>query len=287
MKISTSSVLVIGALSIIGYVYAEQPKPAIHIKHKLDNVHVRNMLKISWDICANEKKMYQDAKKSGHLTWPIMEEELKENRPDYDVDAALDTPTDWKRFANETEQEYFFNDKYASYKQSSKYTISKDGRCSVLVEPKHSATLDNGQFRYLVNVSNGTAVKYKSGVVSIRENDKLLRSQENEAALVAAANKLGMPANKSVITVGSERILGNHTCDYKVIKEGQRSKICYWTKMNHYPSVLERPIILKSIIYVGNDKNVKQAEIFKVTSKIDDSIFVPKSDFKIKDRTKY
>ena len=48
---------------------------------------------------------------------------------------------------------------------------------------------------------------------------------------------------------------------------------------------MNRPVILKSITFIGNDKNIKQAEIFEVNKKIDTGKFAPNPEFKIDDRS--
>ena len=285
MRVLKISVFIIIALLGNGYVYAEQSSPAIHIESRIDNATLRTLLKNMWKLCVQEKEMLKTAKHSNNPVWPIMMEALKEERPDYDIDAGLYTPTDWSQFAVDSDREYFFNDKYAIYKKRITYTLSKDGQCRILSTTKKTATLDDGRFRYLVNITKGTAVKFQSGVVTIRENDKLLRSQENEATLLTVVDQLAVPTKKLPATIGSERVVGNYSCDYKVLFVGDQSKICYWDRMNYYPSVLNRPVILKSITVLGNEKNIKQAEVFEVTKEIVGSIFVPGPDIKVEDRT--
>jgi len=287
MRILKSSVIIIGALSLTGYLHADQSGPAIYIKHKIDNASVRKMLKFRWKLCADEKKMLQTAKNSNIITYPIMEQALKDDRPDYDIDAVLDTPTNWNIYGIESEREYFLNDKYASYKELTAYSLSEDGRCSIISKIKKSAVIDDGKFRYLLNFPKKVAVKFRSGVVIFQENNKRLGSQENETALLAITEKLSVGDMTLPASTGSEKVVGSYRCDYKAISSQSRSKICYWDRMNYYPSVMNRPVILKSITFIGNDKNIKQAEIFEVNKKIDTGKFAPNPEFKIDDRSNY
>lgn len=287
MRISKSSIIIIGALSLTGYLNADQSGPAIYIKHKIDNVSVRKMLKFKWQLCADEKKMFKAAKDSNVITYPIMEQALKDDRPEYDIDADLDTPTNWKIYGIESEHEYFLNDKYASYKEFTAYSLSEDGRCSIISKTKKSAVIDDGKFRYLLNFPKKQAVKFRSGVVIFQENNKRLRSQKNEAALLAITEKLSVVDTTLPASSGSETVVGNYRCDYKSVSSQTRSKICYWDRLNYYPSVMNRPVILRSITFIGDDKNSKQAEIFEVNKNIDTSKFVPNPEFRIVDRSNY
>ncbi len=264
---------------------SSENRPAIHIKHRIDNATVRNGLKNLWKLCVIEKEMLQKTKRSGHPAWPIMEKSLKEDRPDYDVDADLATNKPWEQYGIEFEDEYFYQDMYALYDENTKYEIAKDGRCSITSKLYKSAKLDNGEFIYRVDIDKGRAVKRRSPKADILENNKLIHSQAHEQAMVEIASKIG-PINGALPQdAGSERIIGNHQCNYKSFGHG--SMLCYWSEMSQYPSVVSRPIILKSKISVLNSMNIKQAIVFEVTKKLDRSIFEPKPEFKIVDRSRF
>lgn len=291
-RMKLNRILIIESLILMGFMLSmislqvnANDKPAIYIKHRIDNATVRKGLQSLWKLCVIEKEMFQKHKNNNHPAWPVIAASLKKDRPDYDVDVPLAEIKKWSQYGIQFEEEYFYQDMYAIYKTSNKYKVSEDGRCSILIEKNQSANLDNGKFRYDVNIDKGNVVKFRSQVVILKENDKLIQSQEYEQAMVATASMLGSPKGALPQNVGSERVLGRHQCDYISFGNNSGSKLCYWSKMNTYPSIAERPIILKSKIRLGKVTNVKQAIVFEVKKKFRKTIFEPKTNLKIIDRS--
>ncbi len=282
--------IVAGAVLIAGMVplHAEMPQPAIHIKHESENETTRSMLRLLYKQCVSEKELYLDTKNSGHAAWPAMEKSLNRRRKKYDVDAPLADEPDWSAIAIDREEEYFYGEKYAVYKQKSKYSISKDGRCDLISKKKQTAQLDNGQFQYNVNFTKGIATKRRSAVLYRKDSDKMIRQTFIPgSAQVDAMKNLAMNQNlPNTDTKGAQSaIVAGQKCTYAFPVPNGKSKLCYWSVMSHYPSTMEHPVILKSVIFVGKTPNIKQAVSFTISESLEERFFKPPENIKIKDRS--
>lgn len=272
---------------------ADEPiLPAIHMKLKSDNVFLREMVKIRRTLCTNEKDIFLKAKQSGSPAWPAMEKSLKKKRPNYNVEAKIAAEPDWDNVAVDIEDEYFYGEMYARYIEKVKYTISKDGQCKLIESRTKTAKLDDGKFRYFVDIKKGVATKYISEAVSRKQADAMLsrevsaNPQTVEALQKAFTDLDGSKIIDPVKDAGSEKIVDNQSCTYKSMMKNTTNKLCYWTVMNNYPSILERPIILKSIVNFGKTTNVKQAVSFELSKSFKRHLFSPPDNFNIKDRTR-
>jgi len=284
MRISKSSVFVIGALSIMGYVYAEPAKPAtIQIKHTIDNATVRSMLKVRWKQCKQKKEIYQKTRDSNPSLWPTLEKRIRKRSSNYNLDAALAPVPKWDQIALEEESEYFNGDHYALYKNKMDYKLSTDGRCSIISTERSSAELDDGKFRYLINITKGTGVKYPSEVITFKKSSKQISTESAKLALKVMTEQGELTRLNAPKIIGSD-VIASQKCDYHDFSTNGSSKLCYWHKMNHYPSIASRPIILKSIISIGKDTNIKQANMFIIGKHIDGKIFKPMAEINIVDR---
>ena len=265
--------------------------PAIHMKLKSDNASLREIVKARRTLCINEKDVFQKAKQSGSPAWPAMEKSLRKKRPNYNVDATTATEPDWNNVAIDVKDEYFYGEMYAVYKVTEKYRMSKDGRCKVIETKSRKAKLDDGKFRYNVNFSKGRATKYVSEATSRKQTDAMLKQEVGKnPQSFAVLRKTLFNQNTGEINVvvndnASEKIVNNQSCAYKSINNVDTG-LCYWTVMNEYPSTLERPIILKSIVKFGKTINVTQAVSFKLSKSLKRELFSPPSKIKIEDRSR-
>ena len=68
-------------------------------------------------------------------------------------------------------------------------------------------------------------------------------------------------------------VLG-HGCDI-IGAENFHGRLWYWAAMHHYPTIMERPILLKSEVTSSNGKRLSVAEAlsFKLLPRIDDDVF--------------
>ena len=68
-------------------------------------------------------------------------------------------------------------------------------------------------------------------------------------------------------------VLG-HGCDI-ISAENFHGRIWYWAQMHHYPSIMERPVLLKSEVTSASKKllAVEEATAFRVLHRIDDAVF--------------
>jgi len=68
-------------------------------------------------------------------------------------------------------------------------------------------------------------------------------------------------------------VLG-HGCDI-ISAENFHGRLWYWAKMHHYPSIMERPVLLKSEVTSTSRQllAVEEATAFKVLPRIDDAVF--------------
>lgn len=284
--------LILGVFSSSMCVAAEQNLPAIHMKLKLDNASLREMVKARRVLCTNEKDIFLKAKRSGSSAWPAMEKSVKKKRPNYNVEAKIADEPDWDNVAVDFEDEYFYGEMYASYTEKAKYTMSNDGRCKVIESRSKTAELDDGKYRYFVDMKKGAATKYISEAASRKQTDALLsrevskNPQTFEALKKAFIDLGGSKIKDTMKDAGSEKIVDNQSCTYKSVVNNSKNKLCYWTVMSHYPTILERPIILKSIVSIGKTTNVKQAVSFNLIKALKRDLFSPPGEFKIEDRTR-
>ena len=222
-------------------------------------------------------------------------------------------------------REYFYGDNYARYSEKSRYRISKDGLCRLLIEKREKREIDNGQHRYLINMrgyiqstgsmgSSSAQPPYRkikvnrtvSPVVSYRENDPELNNLVNEHPQVmryinrlfdSGANRVSGSGGLSKETIDKLRdafaieedrgdpniqiprandehfVLGK-ACDI-VSSKNLNTRLWYWQRMHHYPTVMRRPIILKREVKVGNRISTKVATRFLIQDSIDPKIFSP------------
>jgi len=288
-------VVMAGIVSIFGVnvsMAAEQVVPAIHIKHTIDNASLREMIQARRNLCIQEKDVLLNVKKSGSAAWPAMIAAMKKKKPNYDVDAKTAAEPDWTKVAVDSEEEYFYGEMYASRKEKTKYKMSEDGKCEVIETRLKSENLDDGKFRYFVDLTRGKATKYMSKAASQKQSDEILQRefgknpQVSEAMQSAFAKADISALNDAVKEAGSEKVTDNQTCNYKILANDAKTRLCYWSVMSYYPSTLERPIILKSIISFGQTSNTKQAVSFKLSKSFKRDVFSPPDSIKIEDRTK-
>jgi len=270
--------------TFINSAFAGDLPPNLHIKYQVDKELERNMVKLSWEQCVNEKQSYLAARNTTPNVWPQMERAIKKKQPHYSLDAQLAPEPKWSLIAVDTEEEYFSADKYARYVKSSKYTISKDGRCEVQSQQKHIAELDDGQFQYILNLSKATGVKRTSPAVMRRQTDRAVkRSFANQPIPGTASNKIVKEndLSKTMTDGGIESITDGQSCQNRKPAGASKSTLCYWTQMPHYPSIMERPIILKSVVKLGKATNTRIATSFSKKLSIPDSVFRPDNSVKL------
>ena len=263
-------------LVFIGSSFAVESPPNLHIKYQVDNAFERNMVKLHWEQCVKEKETYLIARQKTPSVWPQMEQALKKKQPDYNIDAELAPEPKWTLIAVDTEEEYFSADRYAKYIKSNKYSVSKDGRCEVQSQQKHTAELDDGQFEYILDLSKATGIKRSSPAILRRQTDRTVKQSFPAQPIPGTVSTKIVKENdlsKTMTDGGTETIIDGQTCQYHIPAGASKTKICYWSEMSHYPSVMERPIILKSVIKLGKATNTRLATSFSRNRPIPDSVF--------------
>lgn len=252
-RLSTALVAVLGAG--VQVAVADVP-PALHLVREGQNVSQVRMLKLAREQCISEKRMHLETQRTKPQLWATLEQDMRKKRKGYDIARPTSPEPDWSKTAVQREEEYFHGEKYAHYSDGARYKLADDGSCAVLVDKTRKAKLDNGESYFELDLIKGTGVKRPSSV--------------------ALHRRLPANAGHDMAASGHDTVAGER-CDYLSIAKGQRTKVCYWSTMHRYPSVMQRPVILKSIVTVGNDANTEQAVVFERPTRIDDSIFqVPK-----------
>jgi len=281
-------------------------------------------LKAQYRLCIQKKESILKTKREHPEIWPAMKSSL---RPEYKINAGADPEPDWVALAvgKNVSREYFYGDNYARYSENSRYKISKDGLCRLIIDKREKREIDNGQHRYLINmhgyIQNRGSLGGASGqppyqkikvnrtvspVISYRENDRELNNLVNNHPQVmqyinrlfdSGANRVSGSGGLSKATVDKLRdafgikedrgdsniqtprandehfVLGN-ACDI-VTSKNLNTRLWYWQRMHHYPTVMRRPIILKSEVKMGNRIATKVATRFLVQDSIDPRIFSP------------
>ena len=77
-----------------------------------------------------------------------------------------------------------------------------------------------------------------------------------------------------------ENIVLDQLCDI-VESKLTKGRVWYWKKMHHYPTVMERPIILKKEQKIGRKLVIEEATRFEVHKQFNDNIFEPPPGIKI------
>jgi hypothetical protein len=225
--------------------------PSIHIRHQLVNVSALNMLKSAREMCQLKGK--------------------------YGVPVDTGQP-DWTKMYIETDDEYFEGIKYAIYKKSARYTVNKD--CSIKIVPSYSADIDDGTTRFLIDLEKGTSTTRPSVVVTRKKAEASMqgfaKTHPIEAGEIPEALGIDQASQSLQSTsAGSDTVQGVK-CDYRSTAQIRDAKVCYWSESHVYPGPLARPIILKSVVTVGQQDNVKQAILFEVGKPLDRTVFSPK-----------
>lgn len=269
-------------------VCAADEAPALQIKYEIDNEFLRSMVQLAWKQCVKEKEIYINAKQKNPDAWLKMEQSIKKQWPNYDVDAELAPEPKWSLIAIDTEEEYFSAEKYAKYERNNKYVVSEDGRCEVTEQTQTKANLDNGKFEYIVNITKGSGIKRVSPV-SFRKSidDEMKKQFAKDTMGEKTANKIVSESNleKTMVDAGSEKVVDNQICNYRAPAGTSNTKLCYWSEMSHYPSSMQRPIILKSVIQTGNTTSTKIATSFIKDKAIDEAVFHPDKTISLLDKT--
>jgi len=239
----------------------------VHMIREGQNVSQLRLLKQGREQCVDEKQMLEETRRTNPQLWSVMEKDMRKKRRNFDITTPTASEPVWSRIAVEREEEFFQGERYARIKSGARYKIAKDGSCKVIVEESKKAELDDGTYRYELNLVKRTGTKHNSSGG--------LRS------------RLPSPVTDGAIlkVVGHDTVAGE-VCDYLAASSAQRIKTCYWATMHHYPGSQERPVILKAIVPVGKDKNTVQAILFDRPARIDSSVFVPAKDIAIKDRSR-
>lgn len=267
---------------------APEELPAIHITRNKDNAFLRQMVQLDHKLCLDEKNTLLIARDSQNPAWPQMEQELKRKRPNYNLDTPTAAEPDWSKIAVTVEDEYFFGDRYALYVHEHNYKLSGDGACEVLGEKIEKAQIDTGKYRYRVDFNKKTATREESELALRKKTDAMMQEnmRKNAALFSMLAEKMSQtniaPLNEAVVNKGEETVAGQ-VCQCEALGGSKNSKICYWSRMQHYPNILQRPIVLKSIFQTGNKTNISQAVKFDTGKSLNEDIFSLKQDIKVQD----
>ena len=288
MKMQRQLSLILLAFCLPVMVCSADEIPTLQIKYQIDNEFLRSMVQLSWKQCIKEKEIYQKAKQRNPDAWLKMEQSIKKQWPNYNVDAELAPEPKWSLLAIDTEEEYFAAEKYAKYERNNKYVVSEDGRCEVHEQTQTRANLDNGKFEYIVDLTKKSGIKRVSPVSFRKSVDNSMKQQFGKDTMgEKAANKIVSENHleKAMVDAGSEKVVDNQTCNYRAPAGSSNTRLCYWSEMSHYPSSMQRPIILKSVIQTGNTTSTKIATSFIRNKEIDEAVFYPDKNINLQDRT--
>lgn len=132
-----------------GEVASKEDFPAIAIEFVSDeSTGLIATLKLQYDACLLQRESARKARDQGGLAWEMVKQSLPSG---YVVNASVNEPNwEQERVGTFTSQEYFDGDKYAHYSYKTNYSISEDGRCSLLKEPIVKIELDDTVTRYQI-----------------------------------------------------------------------------------------------------------------------------------------
>lgn len=244
-------------------VEAVENPPSVHLVREGQNASQVKILKHAHEQCISEKRMHLETRSTKPQLWAVMEQDMKRKRRHYDITRPAAEEPDWSKVAVQRDEEYFQGEKYARLADSSRYKVADDGSCALLAEKTKKMEIDDGENRFDLDLVKGTGTRRPS---SVSLHQRLPPPRKDKTGHVTGQD-----------TVAGER------CDYLATPKTQRTKLCYWSKMHHYASVMRRPVILKSIVAVGQDANTEQAVLFEQPVRIDDNVFQPPKGIAIKD----
>lgn len=275
--------------------FAEPTVRGIHITRQGQNKSQVSVLKLARDQCLQERSLYADIKRTQPQVWAMTEKDMKIKRPNYDLQRTPAAEPDWSKVAIEREDEYFDGDKHAVIQEKSDYKIADDGSCALRTEPMKTSDLDDGTYRYILNLTKGTGTKHNSPQVVRARGRRLQRDARQDTpgldeALASMAMQAGVAdaarAGADIGKVTGHAMVAGQKCDYVASGLGDGAQLCYWSRMHHYPGLLRRPVVLQSTVVLGGETNSKQAILFETLPRIDSNIFVPPKDITIKDRAR-
>ena len=259
-------------------------KPGIYIKREGQNKSALRMLKTQRKLCETDKQTLIQGRAEHPELWPEILAGLKRDRPQYNVDAALASEPNWRKVLVETEQEYFQGDLYAKYTDSPDYQLIDDGTCRIEQKPRRLAEIDTGKFRYDLDLVNNTGEKFLSPVAMRKQSDARMAAAMKRNPMLAkmmgqTAQQMGLPEAAEKLddltkVTGQDQVAGQ-ACEYVGPMAG--TKLCYWKTMHEYPTIMQRALVLKSVVTLGKDENVSEAIEFKRSTGFDPKVFsVPK-----------
>ncbi len=80
--------------------------------------------------------------------------------------------------------------------------------------------------------------------------------------------------NVQIPRAGDENFVLGYICDI-VSSTSFKTRQWYYKRMHHYPSIMKRPIILRSEVTLGKRVAIKEATRFQFLDRLDDKIFIP------------
>ncbi len=265
-----------------------EKKQGIYIKHEGQNTTAMKMLKVLRDQCVAEKNMLIKERAEDPMDWPGIRAALKRDRPRYNVDASLAKEPDWRNVMVKTEEEYFQGDLYAEYTTDSDYEIIDDGTCGFKATQQHSAEIDTGKFRYELDLDAKSGERFPSPVVIRKQYDASMKDVMQHNPMIGqmvakTVVDMGVPQATKQLgelmkVTGQDHVAGQD-CEYMGPKTG--SKVCYWKTRHEYPSIMQRALILKSVVKLGNDTNITKAVKFTLSNGFDPAVFSVPDNFQI------
>ncbi len=276
--------------------------PNIHIRRKETGNYISKPLKAQWDLCVLNVNNLKDTRARLPQAWAIMKQDIKESNPEFNLDRGLAPEPDWTRLNENYEDEYFSGDKYALYKNGSTYEVSENGSCKVVKTDYKNAEIDNGKHSYTIDFKNKTADQYVSGVIIRHKTDATFKNMAKNnpfqtramgkmlgEAMLGKAGSAQEQKSKDAIkqlgeltkVAGTETVLGE-SCEYTVMGEQMATRICYWKTMHEYPTIMARPIVLKSSVDLKIAGAYQIATVFEKDIQINDEIFSVPGNIKIR-----
>lgn len=281
-KFSTAIIIALASTA------AAAAPPTLHIVHEGQNISELRMIKQLRVQCVTEKNLYLDMRQRQPSTWSVVEHDMRKSRPDYDLQKALAPEPDWSKLAIVRDEEYFDGDRYAEYRESTRYKIVPDGSCELKAEPIRTADIDDGVNHYVVNITRGKGSKSPSAIIKQAHAKEQMQAQQAGLSAALAGFVPGL-ADAAVVASGQLKVVSQDTvagerCDYLALSAGKGAQICYWSRMHTYPAKVPRSLVLKSKVRIGADENLTEAVVFDQTAKIDPKVFAPPNGVTLQER---
>jgi len=266
--------------------------PGIYVERVIDRgTSLIPALKMKYSLCVSQKKMARAEFLNQSDAWFEMKQVLDLEYLAYIAQSPYAEPK-WHEIGIglNREKEYFYGDKYKQVKYGQKFRISeRDGLCRLESYGEYEKQyIDDGAFRYKVTLKHKKhdSEEYESVKIRRSISPVMLRKQRGmrnelltedvQESVIAFLAKHGKVDSLSLLKVDDTE--GLYSLDQlcnDVSSSLTKGSICYWNTMPVYPTVMERPIILKKKQNVFQKNVVEKVVRFELYPALKDEVFKP------------